>query len=173
MTEQELKSVTFSEEDLKENSFLGVGVHEVEISAVKFDSSTTGKIFLNVEVEKDGATGSARLFFSEEAKKYSIDKIRGIFVHNCETDGKKQQIRDFFKTITTLADLNKIIDRLVGKKCWYKNEKTEETYVDRNGDEKYRYNKDIAGYEMKMKVEKNDEPVDYLDEPVDLSEIPF
>lgn len=169
MTEQELKSVTFSEEDLMENSFLGIGVHEVKITDMKFDKSSTGKIYLSVDVEKDGASGNARLFFSDEAKKYSIDKVRSIFVHNCESEEDKQKIREFFKTIADLSDLNKIISKLVGKSCWYKNEKLEETYVDKNGDEKHRYNKDIAGYEMKIKSSDKSN----LGEPIDLSEIPF
>ena len=59
MTDEELKQVTFSEEDTKEmGGFIREGIHEVTITKVEFKKNGNGKPFLNVEVKnEDDATG--------------------------------------------------------------------------------------------------------------------
>lgn len=109
-------------------------------------------------------------------------------MHNAENDDDKQKLRDFFKTVTSLYDIAQIKDKLIGKQCWYTVEKSDETYINENGEEKNRYNKNFWGYEPtlnpKKKAEKSEEatkvakvmdyaPEEVSDEPIDFSEIPF
>lgn len=175
MTDEELKNMTLSEEDLKESTYFTEGVHAVTITEADFEKNPNGKVFLNVKVEGvNGEQGSARLWFTGAATPFSVDKIRKIFVHNAKDDEQKQKIRDFFKSMKSLYEMSQLIQKLPGKSCWYTIQKTEETYIDNNGDEKYRYERNIWGYEPKLKSKSENiaEDID-LSEPVDLSEIPF
>ena len=189
MTDEELKQVTFSEEDTKEmGGFIREGIHEVTITKVEFKKNGNGKPFLNVEVKnEDDATGSSKIWFTGNATPYSINTIRTIFVHNAETKEDKDKLRDFFKGVENLYVLSQTVNKLVGKQCWYAVEKTDETYEDDDGNTKHRYDRSVWGYEPNFKNRKlsQDEVLseakkqdslpteDEVDQPIDLSEIPF
>lgn len=184
MNEEELKSVTFSDDDVKENVFFMQGVHSVIIKKATIDKNKAGKPFIQLDVEgENGEEGSARRWFTGAATPYTIDTIRKIFVHNAKNEDDKQKLRDFFKTVKTLYDIAQIKDRLIGKQCWFTLQKSDDTYIDENGDEKNSYDKNFWGYEPTLKTEKKpvkrEEPSqdvvleDVDDSPIDLSEIPF
>lgn len=173
MTDEELKNMTLSEEDVKESTYFTQGVHAVTITEAGFEKNPNGKVFLNVKVEGvNGEQGEARLWFTGAATPFSVDKIRKIFIHNAKDDDQKQKVRDFFKNMKSLYEMSQLVQKLPGKSCWYTVEKTEETYTDNNGDEKHRYDRNIWGYEPKPK-KKTDEVIEDIPEEVDLSEIPF
>jgi hypothetical protein len=179
MTDEELKNMKLSEEDLKESTYFTEGVHAVTITEASFEKNPNDKVFLNVKVESvNGEQGEARLWFTGAATPFSVDKIRKIFVHNAKDDDQKQKVRDFFKNMKSLYEMSQLVQKLPGKSCWYTIQKTEETYIDNNGDEKYRYERSIWAYEPKLKnkSEKSTEDITEdidISEPVDLSEIPF
>lgn len=176
MTEQELKNMTLSEEDVKESTFFTTGVHKVSITEAAFEKNASEKVFLRIAVKGvEGQEGEAKLWFTGGATPFSVDKIRKIFVHNAEDDEQKQKVRDYFKGMKSLYDLSQLAGKLPGKECWYTVEKTEETYVDQNGDERYRYEKNIWAYEPKLKKKESASEVvaDDIPDEVDLSDIPF
>lgn len=182
MTDQELKSVTLSDDDLKEpEPFFKEGVHRVVIDSAKFEKNQDGKIFLEVKViGEENQKADARLWFTEKARPYSIDTIRKIFVHNAADDSAKDKIRTAIAMIKSLAELNAILPKLAGKECWYSIKKLDNTYIDRNGNEKNSYDKNLTSYKPtesnKNATEKQDDITpsnDEVDKPVDLNDIPF
>lgn len=191
-----LKVFKLSEEDVAENGYyFREGVHEVIISDVEFMESKDKKIYAEFKVVgKNGEEATPRIYFTENAKKISIDTIRKILVHNAETEEVKQAIRDKFKKVTNLLDLNSFLEKTKGKQAWLKVEKSDHEYTDEaTGEVKISYNRNIYGFEPKItpkpevkQVDDNEEitaidqqpdkvEVDDLDyeEEIDLSDIPF
>lgn len=185
MTEEELKKATLSEEDTKAvGGFLNEGVHDVTVKSAKFDKNPNGKVFVEVEVADDSdRKGSAKLWFEGGATPYSLNTIRTIFVHNAETKEDKDKLREFFKAPKSLHVISEVLPKLTGKQCWYSSQKTEETYEANDGSTKHRYENNVWAFEptLKPRNEESQEtshqdnlPDDRdVDEPIDLSEIPF
>lgn len=62
MTDEELKNMKLSEEDLKESTYFTEGVHAVTITEATFEKNANDKVFLNVKVQgTNGEQGDARL----------------------------------------------------------------------------------------------------------------
>jgi len=185
MTPQELKSVAFSEEDVKEiGGFIREGIHSVTIEKVGFEKNANDKPYLNVEVkDENGNEGAAKIWFTGAAIPYSINTIRTIFVHNASNEEDKEKLRQFFKGLEgkSLYELSQFTDKLVGKQAWYSVRKTDETYEDKDGNTKSRYDRSIWGYEPTFKDEKETASKDvalsveeFEEAPeFDLSDIPF
>jgi hypothetical protein len=94
------------------------------------------------------------MFFTEKANKITISTIRRILVHNAEDENKKQEIRIKFQTVTSLLDLKAFVMDLIGKQAWLKIEKSDRTYIDNDGNEKFSYNRNLYGYEPEMTIQK-------------------
>lgn len=171
-----MKAIIINQEDLAEptSQYFGAGVHEATITAVLAEKSNSGTPYLEFAVAKGEAEGSAKLYLSEGALKYTIDRIRKIAVHNTDED-KKDATRELFNSIKNAADLYSIAKKLEGKQCWYTVKKTDETYVNKDGDVKYRYETNIWGYEPTLKEKETSEPTaeDIDGEEINLDEIPF
>lgn len=153
LNDVKLKAFKITEEDLVEQNFFREGVHEVLITAAEFFESDDKKIFLELKLTgSNDEEGSTRLYFTEDAKKISLDTIRKILVHNASDDETKDKIREAYKKVTSLAQLVPFTLKLVDKQAWYKVEKSDKTYTDKEtGEIKTGYNRNIYGFEPRMK----------------------
>jgi len=152
-----LKTARIKPEDLVEDEYFGQGVHEVIISNAEFfKDDKNDKIYLDVDVadEQNIRKAQVRMFFTEKANKITISTIRRILVHNAEDENKKQEIRIKFQTVTSLLDLKAFVMDLIGKQAWLKIEKSDRTYIDNDGNEKFSYNRNLYGYEPEMTIQK-------------------
>lgn len=149
-----LKTFKITEEDLVEQNFFREGVHEVIITSAEFFETDDKKIYLELGIMgSNDEQDTARLYFTEGAKKISIDTIRKILVHNASDDETKDKIREAYKKITNLAQLSPFVLRLVDKQAWLKIEKSDKTYTSKEtGEIKHSYNRNIYGFEPKMKT---------------------
>jgi len=149
-----LKTFKITEEDLVEQNFFREGVHEVIITSAEFFETDDKKIYLELGIMgSNDEQDTARLYFTEGAKKISIDTIRKILVHNAPDDETKDKIREAYKKITNLAQLNPFALKLIDKQAWFKIEKSDKTYTSKEtGEIKYSYNRNIYGFEPKMKA---------------------
>lgn len=167
----------FNQETKKEvsnNQYFGEGVHVVTILGITSDTSTD-KEFWKVELEgENGEEGDARLYWTEKAAPYSFNTIRQIFVHNT-VDANKDKIRATVDATNNTAELLKLSQSLIGKKAWYKVEKSGGQYLGSDGTMKDSYNKNLFGYEPKMKKVTADDLISQSTpaEQTDIDAIPF
>ena len=144
----------FTDEDKKEISqnYFGEGVFKVKISGVHGGITESDKEYLEFSIiEDDGEReAEARLWFSEKAKRYSFNTIRTIFVHNTKEENK-DKIREKVNEINDTKEMEKLCQNLIGKECWYMVQKSDTTYTDKFGNERPNYNKNLYGYEPKLK----------------------
>lgn len=148
-----LKAFKITEDDLVEQNFFREGVHEVMITSAEFFETDDKKIFLELNIiGSNDEQDTARLYFTEGAKKISLDTIRKILVHNASDDETKDKIREAYKKVTSLAQLVPFTLKLVDKQAWYKVEKSDKTYTSKEtGEIKTSYNRNIYGFEPRMK----------------------
>lgn len=170
--------VAFSENAKQElNQFMGEGVHKVTILGVLPGASeSTGSEYFEFGIQsEDGIIGEARVYWTEKAQQYSFNTIRDIFVHNTKEENK-EKVRAMVDAAKDTDELLKLCQEgLEGKEAWYKVEKSGSTYVNAQGETKDSYNRNLYGYEPKMKNVSDEQILKDItsDAPVDLSEIPF
>jgi hypothetical protein len=147
----------FTDEDKVEkvfnNNYFGEGIFKVQIVSVKAGETDKGSEYFEFElVGEGGEEGNARVYFTEKAKPYSFNTIRAIFVHNAVNDAAKEKTRKAIDAVKDTDELLKLCEALRGKECWLLVEKTGEKYTSKsNGREYDQLNKNIYGYEPKMK----------------------
>lgn len=153
LNDVKLKTFKITEEDLVEQNFFREGVHEVIITSAEFFETDDKKVYLELGIMgSNDEQDTARLYFTEGAKKISLDTIRKILVHNAPDDETKDKIREAYKKITNLAQLHPFALRLVDKQAWLKIEKSDKTYTSKEtGEIKHSYNRNIYGFEPRMK----------------------
>lgn len=176
MTNEELKNITISPEEIRETTYFEFGTHEIVISKVKIDKHED-KPFAEIFVENDSAEDRARLWLhTPDTRRISIDTVRKILIHNQENEEIKQKIREKFQQIKNLADFAALLEKTVGCAAWFKVSEDETRSYEKNGEVKKSINRRIYGYQpkdsQKAKVEQKDE-VEELSDEVDLSDIPF
>lgn len=132
------------------NNYFSEGVHKVKIGSVHFVTDNGKEYAEFLVVGDEGQEGTARVYFTEKAATYSFNTIRGIFVHN-SPESSKDKTRDAINAIEDTETLEKQCQKLIGKECWYMVQKSDQTYVNNNGETKNSYNKNIYHYEPKMK----------------------
>lgn len=156
--------------------YFGEGVYPVTITKVDKNTTDDGKEYFEFTVAgTDGEEGTARVWWTEKAKHYSFNTVKTIFVHNT-VEKNKQLIRDKIDSTKNTDELFSLMSGLIGKKAWYKVERTGTTYTNGAGEIKNSYNRNIYGYEPRSVTPITDDSI--LDdikasEPLDLSSIPF
>ena len=140
------------------DKYFGYGVHSVKISEVTLGGTGEGeKEFIEITVvDPDDLeiTDSARVWFtSDKAINYSFNTLRQIFVH-CAPEAKKDEARVMFDQIGDTTTLQQIMEKCVGRQCWFtKYPSPDRTYTNQQGETKPSVDKNIMGYEPKLKVD--------------------
>lgn len=178
MTNEELKNITISPEEIRETTYFKFGTHEIVISKVKIDKHED-KPFAEIFVENDVAEDRARLWLhTPDTRRISIDTVRKILIHNQKDEEIKQKIREKFQQIKNLADFAALLKKTVGCAAWFKVSEDETRTYQKDGEIKKSINRRIYSYEPKSDAEvktsgKDAEIPDNFDQEVDLSDIPF
>lgn len=132
------------------------GVHKVHIGAIELGETDSGKEYIEVTVLGDAdEEDTARVWFtSEKAVNFSFNVLRNIYVHNAPED-KKDAARDIFDKVETNEDVIKLFnERIIGGECWFsKYLDATRNYVDQGGVTRQSVNKNIYGYEPKLRPE--------------------
>jgi hypothetical protein len=137
------------------DNYFGYGVHRVQIAKVTLDETTDGKEFMEIEVVgADGQEDSARVWFtSDKAANYSFSILHQIVIHNTPED-KRDVMRANLDALPDTPALAKLCQGLIGKECWFtKYVDPERTYQDKQGNTRQSVNKNVYGYEPKLKPE--------------------
>lgn len=167
----------FSDDNKQVNEFsggnwFGFGVHKVKIMLI--ENGGTGKDEKEyVEVTVVGNNGeeeTARVWFTtDKAANYSFNVLRQIYVHNAP-EPKKDEARTAFDALTTSDELVELMQKCVGGECWFtKYESPDRTYTNQAGETKKSIDKNIMGYEPKLREDliRPGEPKDKVHDVTD------
>ena len=172
-------ATNFTKETKEEfGKYFEEGIHKVTIKSVTGDTNPSGKEYFEFNVVgENGEEGSARLWWTEKAMQRSFNTIRTLFVHNT-VEANRDKVRAAIDATNNTDELLKLASAgLKGKEAWYQVEKTDQTYVNGNGEVRYSYNRNIYGYEPKPRKMTAEELIaDFKtgdNTPVDPNEIPF
>lgn len=155
LSEIRMKTFIIKEDDLAEaETYFRIGVHKVTIDRVELKETDSKKIYAEFDLSGEaGQKGNARLWFTDKAIKYSIDMIRKILVHNANDEAAKQAVRDEFKNVKNLLDLSAFLKRTTDCEAWLKIERSDRTYTNRDGEERFSYDRNLYGFEPVMSKE--------------------
>lgn len=140
-------------------NYFDYGVHRVQLGLFELGGTGEGeKEYIEVTVidPEDGErTDTVRLWFStDKAANYSFNTLRQIAVHNAPED-KKDAARDAMDAVEDTAALEALLnEKLIGGECWYtKYQDPQRTYQAQDGSTRRSVNKNIYGYEPKLRPE--------------------
>lgn len=152
-------SYQFNDEDKEAVEFaerMPYGVNKVQLVGVTAGETDAGKDYIEVTVTNaDGIEDSGRVWFVGGASKYSFDTLRQIVIHSQKSDSDKEAARMAVEKCVdneALADL--INKQCVGAELWFtKYFDAERTYQGSDGVTRRSVNKNIYGYEPRLKPE--------------------
>jgi hypothetical protein len=158
--------------EFNDSQWFGYGVHKVQLGLFELGGTEEGEkeyIEITVMDPEDGEiTDTARVWFTTEAAaNYSFNALRQIYVHNAP-EKAKDAARDTFDAIPDTEKLVELLnEKLIGKEAWFtKYPSPTRTYVNQTGETKKSIDKNVLGYEPKLKPEllpKTDEVIDDID----------
>lgn len=149
---------SFNDEDKTVNEFkenIPFGKHEVQITGAMAEVTEAGKDYIAVGVvDVDGVEDEVRLWFTGGASNISFNTLRQVAVHCADDEEAKEAARNKVDACKDNDELAAVISELCsGKKVWYtKYYDATRTYQTENGTFRS-INKNIYGYEPKLKPE--------------------
>lgn len=150
------KAEAMKENILKDRGgrYLGVGVHEVEVTSVELSEAKTGTLGLKFNVENEDGQGNDTFWLSEAALPYTIENVSRIVVHNAP-ENKKAEAKNFFANIMSAKELvvavQEFLEQAAKKKTPFVaflqiKESPDRTYTDKNGEEKPSLERQLLSY---------------------------
>lgn len=150
-------------EQMKENimkdrggaNYLGIGVHDVEITSVELVKAKTGTIGIKFNVENEDGRSDVSMWLSEAALPYTIENVSRLVVHNAP-EVKKAEARNFMANILSAKELyeavQEFLKQAVAKKTPFtaylsiREDRSGRTYTDKNGEEKPSLERNLLSY---------------------------
>jgi hypothetical protein len=152
-------SYKFSDDDKTASEFaerMPYGISEVQLVGATLGETEAGKEYVEIGVvDKDGIEDSARVWFVGGAAKYSFDTVRSIIVHIAKTDADKEKARQAVEACPDTEALVEILNsKCSGGQLWFtKYYDPERTYTAQDGKTRRSINKQVLGYQPKLKPE--------------------
>lgn len=150
-------------EKMKENilkadsgqKWLGLGIHDVTVTAVELVQAKTGTMGMKFIVENEDGKAEVSMWLSEAALPYTIENVSRLVVHNAPED-KKDAARNFMSNIASAKELFNTITETISackktKKpfvCYLsiREAKNGSTYTDKNGEQKPSLERNLLSY---------------------------
>lgn len=149
----------FSEDDKEVREFadtLPFGVNKVNLLLAEPGVTDAGKDFIELNfVNETGIEDKARVWFVGGAANISFNTLRSIAVHNMATDKEKEEIRQAVDAVANSDELAAILnEKCMNGEFWVtKYYDPERTYQNQSGQTRQSINKNIYGYEPRLKPE--------------------
>lgn len=146
-----------SVEDMAER--MPFGVNRVELLEAIAGVTDAGKDYIELKVANDtGMEDSARVWFVGGASKYSFATLRQIAVHHAK-DADKEKARMAVENCKNSDDLAALLNKMViGGELWLTKYYDPINTYEREGNTYRSINKNLYGYEPKLKPELLDAP---------------
>lgn len=146
------------------------GVSEVQFNGAIADQTDAGKEFIEIGVvNKEGLEDTARLWFvSEQSGNISFNTARQILVHAAKDEKAKAAVRDLADAVKDSQELCDLMnDKLAGAKFWFTKYYDASRTYEANGQTRKSINKNVYGYEPRLKPELMPKPANEDGSPLD------
>lgn len=140
-------------------NYLGIGVHEVEVTSVELAKASTGTLGIKFNVENEDGRSDVTMWLSEAALPYTIENVSRLMVHNALTDEKKEKARVHMSNITSAKELFELVQQTMVVRVKEKlpfqaflsirEDQSGRTYTDKNGEEKPSLVRNLLSYKPK------------------------
>lgn len=166
LEKNDVKVADDAAEKMKENilndkggqNYLGIGVHEVEVTSVELTKAGTGTLGIRFNVENGDGRSDATMWLSEAALPYTIENVSRLMVHNAPDD-KKAEARTFMSNVNSAKALfDTVVEALKAREKLKKpfmaflsirEDQSGRTYTDKNGEEKPSLTRNLLSYRPK------------------------
>lgn len=196
LEKNDVKVADDAAETMKENilndkggaNYLGIGVHEVALTAIELVQAKTGTMGIKFFVENADGRSDVSMWLSEAALPYTIENVSRLVVHNAE-EAKKAEARNMMSNIMSAKELFTTLQAILaelGKKkkafeCYLsiREDRNGATYKDKNGEEKPSLERNLLSYKPKETAVQSvvkatgGEPVANGSDGIDISNLPF
>lgn len=167
LEKSDVKVADDAAEQMKENilndkggaNYLGIGVHEVEVTSVELAKASTGTLGIKFNVENSDGRSDVTMWLSEAALPYTIENVSRLMVHNALTDEKKEKARVHMSNITSAKELFELVQQTMVVRVKEKlpfqaflsirEDQSGRTYTDKNGEEKPSLVRNLLSYKPK------------------------
>ncbi len=154
---------TKAAETMKENilkdkggaNYLGLGVHEVTVTAVELAQAKTGTMGIKFLVSNQDGQSDVTMWLSEAALPYTIENVSRLMVHNA-TEDKKGEARTYMSNIASAKDLFTTVQETIKTRkspftCFLsiREAKNGNTYTNKDGVEKPSLERNLLPYAPK------------------------
>lgn len=144
--------------DKGSTSYLGLGVHDVVVTAVELVQAKTGTMGMKFLVENSDGHSDVSMWLSEGALPYTIENVSRLMVHNAAED-KKDEARIYMSNIVSAKSLFEtvqatLVERAKNKKPFVaylsiREDRNGATYTDKNGETKPSLERNLLSYKPK------------------------
>lgn len=140
-------------------NYLGIGVHEVVVTAVELTKASTGTLGMKLLVENDEGRSDVTMWLSEAALQYTIENMSRLMVHNALTDEKKEKARVHMSNITSAKELFELVQQTLEVRrkenipfqafLSIREDQSGRTYTNKDGEEKPSLVRNLLSYKPK------------------------
>lgn len=166
LEKNDVKVADDAAEKMKENilkdrggaNYLGIGIHDVEVTSVELTKAKTGTLGIRFNVENADGRSDVTMWLSEAALPYTIENVSRLFVHNAPED-KKADARQHMANINSAKSLfDTVVEALKAREKLKKpfvgvlsisEDKSGRTYTDKDGNEKPSLVRNLLSYRPK------------------------
>ncbi len=153
-------------EKMKENimndkggaNYLGIGIHEVEVTGVELAKASTGTLGIKFLVENADGRSDVTMWLSEAALPYTIENVSRLLVHNA-TDKNKDAARNHMAGIFSAKELYEVVTTTLEARKKNKapfvaflsirEDQSGRTYTNKDGEEKPSLTRNLLSYRPK------------------------
>jgi hypothetical protein len=163
----------FNDEDKEVREFaetLPFGVNKVNLLLAEAGQTEAGKDYIELNfVSEQGIEDKARVWFVGKASNISFNTLLALAIHNQSTDKAKEEMRQAFESLADSEELcNLLNEKCMNGEFWVtKYYDPERTYQNNQGQTRRSINKNIYGYEPKLKPELMPRPANADGTPAD------
>lgn len=166
LEQSDVKVADDAAEQMKENilndkggaNYLGIGVHEVVVTAVELTKASTGTLGMKLLVENDEGRSDVTFWLSEAAIPYTIENISRLLVHNA-TDANKEAARNHMSNVVSAKELYEVVTTTLDARKKNKapfmaflsirEDQNGRTYTNKDGEEKPSLVRNLLSYRPK------------------------
>lgn len=165
LEKNDVKVADDAAEKMKENilndkggsNYLGIGIHDVTVTAVELVQAKTGTMGMKFLVENENGKSDVSMWLSEGALPYTIENVSRLMVHNAAEE-KKAEARTFMSNIVSAKTLFETVQETLkvrgDKKPFMaflsiREDRNGATYKDKDGNEKPSLERNLLSYRPK------------------------
>lgn len=153
-------------EKMKENilndkggaNYLGIGIHDVEVTSVELTKASTGTLGIKFNVENDEGRSDVTMWLSEAALPYTIENVSRLLVHNA-TEANKEAARNHMSNVVSAKELYEVVTTTLEARAKNKapfvavlsisEDKSGRTYTNKDGEVKPSLVRNLLSYRPK------------------------